>query len=148
MPNKTSHFDESPKMRLKNRPRKTRLSEALERRFVHAKLKPQEVTSIRNMADSYQEGRKVRWNSREFALYQSYFGFLTALKAKSAVEELANFGFLKEAKEIEILDIGAGTLGASLGIVDALNDYQIKVKRVVGVDPQESAFRWARKEFS
>ncbi len=127
---------------------KLRLSEALASKFQHRKLKAEELESIRAMAEGYQNKLRLRWPERDFVAYQAYFGFLTALKAKSVVRELLQYQYLKDLNELEILEIGPGTLGASLGIVEGLSEHKIKVSKIVGIDPQETAFRWAKNEYS
>jgi hypothetical protein len=128
--------------------KKTRLSPELERGFNHRNLKPEEVDRLRAMATAYQEFIPVRWPERDFELYHTYFGFLTALKAKSAILEMYQYGLLSKSKNYEVVELGPGTLGASLGVCDALRDFGSSSIRARGIDVQESAFRWAKSKFS
>jgi len=125
--------------------KKTRLSSELEGAFNHRKLKPAEADKLRAIAENYQQRQKVRWSTNEIQLYHYYFGFLTSLKAKAVAEELAQFSYLSAGANYEIVDVGAGTLGGSLGILDAAPELGFSVDRILAIDPQEEALRWAKE---
>jgi hypothetical protein len=128
--------------------KKTRLSENLEQQFGHRPLRGDETQRLKDMAEGYQRLEALRWPEKDFELYHSYFGFLTALKTKSVIEELHRYQILSVDEPLEIVELGAGTLGASMGAVDAVTELGGKVSRIQGIDVQETAFRWAKSKFS
>jgi hypothetical protein len=130
------------------------LSESLEDEIFEGVLKKREIQALRERCEHYQkainEEEKPEWNRNLFRPYSQYFGFLSSLKVKSALEELDHYGYLKplEGTDIQIVDYGAGTLGASMGALDYFKEKNRKISNIVAVDQDEEPMKWAFKNFN
>lgn len=125
------------------------LSVELERLFFSKVLKQVEIDSLKNRCDHYQLEKFHRWKASLFPSYSQYFGFLAALKAKSAMAELNKYGYLDplKSKPLKVIDIGAGTLGATLGVLDYLRDQNIAVNQLTALDAEIEPIQWASEFF-
>ena len=132
---------------------KVHLSAALEEELFAGVLKKREVIALREQCESYQkavdEEDKPLWRRDLFRPYSQYFGFLSSLKVKSALEELNHYGYLDVLKDkrIQLIDFGAGTLGATMGAIDFLNENGYSVKNTIAIDQNEEPMEWAAKTF-
>lgn len=129
--------------------RKFSLSKGLENEFFKSPLKAQQLESLKRHLENYQIGETPRWNSKNFLPYSSYLGFITAQKTKSALSQIEEAGYLEWAKEgpLAIIDVGAGTGGASLGAFDFFNEKQMSTQQLMMIDRDLRALKWALQEF-
>lgn len=128
---------------------KMELSKELEQFFFRSVLKRREIEALRARCENYQLQSAPQWSPGLFQSYSQYFGFLSALKIRSALFELAYRGYLKSlmGKKIQLLDFGAGTLGGSLGAVDFLQTQNIQVETLLAVDKDLDPVQWSAREF-
>jgi len=122
------------------------LSHALENAFFKNRLTQNELKILKSHCESYQDLELPDWKPSILRAYSSYFGFITALKARSAIEQCFEAGYLKK-QAYDIVDIGAGTLGASLGVIDFFNAKKLEVSSLLAVDKDQQAVEWASEEF-
>lgn len=134
---------------MKAKPKKIGLSQALEENFFKKRLDQKSILNLRKHCLAYQEGEPPAWKPSILEPYSSYFGFLTALKVKAAVNELIHFGYHQVwDSPVKLIDFGAGTLGASLGAMDALASHGIETEGLLAIDKDPRAALWAFKNFS
>jgi len=128
---------------------KFHLSKSLETAFFKDKLVPSQIESLKRHCQTYQDGDLPKWKSKNYHPYSSYLGFVTALKAKACLAELNAWGYLKafESEPVAIIDIGAGTLGATLGAADFLKESGMKLQQILAVDQDINALKWALEHF-
>lgn len=129
--------------------RKLRLSEELENAFDHRNLDRRQMELLLEQAEKYQRHAPPSWKPEVFKAYQAYFGFISALRAKAVVRELSQYRYdqVWGEDEVEIVDLGAGTLGASLGAIDALREMGRKVGQIHAVDQDPRPIEWAQEHF-
>jgi hypothetical protein len=121
----------------------------LEKHFFRQALDQNQVTALKKLCESYQVSSRSLWKPSILRPYSCYFGFLTALKSYRALQELDQWAYLEKWQDqpIEILDFGAGTLGASIGATQYLREKGFQVSGVTAIDRDLSPMEWAREEF-
>jgi len=134
----------------KARPHRILLPDSLEKHFFRKALDQKQVLALRKLCESYQQNSQSHWKPSVIAPYSSYFGFLTALKFYRAMEELDSFGYLKafQGRDLELVDIGAGTLGASLGASSYLTSKGLQISQISVLERKLEPVHWAHAEFS
>ncbi len=112
-------------------------------------LTPTEVSILKTRAQNYQASEGSDWDEKLFRPYAHYFGFQTALKVKSVCQEMWDHGYFESlnGRPLKILDIGAGTLGATLGVCDFLKLQKIKISEIHAMDRDPRPCHWAAKTF-
>lgn len=123
---------------------KISLSESLTKEFFPKRLNKNEIQSLRRICEDYQRAGARSWTPTRSFVYSSYFGYLTALKFKRAIQELKNRIPMEESS-FKIYDYGAGSLGASLGAMDALPQLPT---RLTAYDRDPKPMLWAADHFS
>lgn len=124
-------------------------SEALEGLVFKDRLGKTEVAALRQRAFEYQQLHQNEWNSKIFKAYSQYFGFLTALKVRSVLEEMLQENLLSSYPEgLDLWDIGAGALGATLGATDFFKERVTKIHQVHAIDLDTKPTQWAAREFT
>lgn len=136
-------------MRLEN---PIHLSEKMEQKFFEKRLTVREIDLLKKRCETYQAREKPEWSKGLLRAYSQYFGFLSALKVKSALKEAWERGYLKtfENQSISLIDFGAGSLGGSLGAIDLLEEIKDapRVQSCIAIDQDLTPCDWAQKEFS
>ena len=113
---------------------KIKLSKAFEERTFSGVLKKREREALYRRCTSYQLENPEPWCGDLYRPYSQYFGFLSALKVKACLEELKSFGYLETSQSFELIDFGAGTLGATLGAIDFASSGAIKLSSITAID--------------
>lgn len=125
------------------------LSPKLSEHFAATRLTQSQKNQLKAFCEAYQDGEGSAWAYKNYYAYSLYFGLQTALKAKQVMTQLERWNYLKvlEAKPISIIDVGAGSLGASIGITDFFRDRAIEVQQVLAMDRDLRAGKWAAEYF-
>lgn len=133
----------------KARPPKVALPATLEKHFFRQALDQKQVVALRKLCETYQISSRSTWKESVLRPYSCYFGYLTALKTYRALSELDQWGYLASWRdqEIEILDFGAGSLGASLGATQYLRAQGFQVSSISAIDRDLQPAEWAAEEF-
>jgi len=128
---------------------KIQLSDKIEKHFFRSVLKRREIEALRKRCESYQLESAPDWSPGLFLSYSQYFGFLSALKVRSVFFELEHRGYLDSWKnrKIQMIDFGAGTMGASLGAFDFLKTSGFQVDSLLAIDRDQKPVEWAAQEF-
>ncbi|MDB5037487.1 MAG: Ribosomal small subunit Rsm22 [Bacteriovoracaceae bacterium] len=136
-------------MRNQRRVVKISLSEELEQLLFAPVLKKREIEALQERCESYQIGAPRQWSGDVFRAYAQYFGALSALKMKSVLQELDQYGYLNiwDGAPKNIYDFGAGTLGATLGAVDFFKEKGAPIPNAFAFDDDPKPIDWARREF-
>ncbi len=122
------------------------LSADLSSAIFHRAVTKAEAERLRLRCENYQREDFKGWDPAVFFPYSQYFGYLSSLKARAVMEELAQFGYL--GSSYRLVDIGAGTLGASLGIIDFCRERGIEIREHYAVDKDLKPLQWAKDHFS
>jgi hypothetical protein len=128
---------------------KTRVSKALEEKVFDGALKKRELEALYRRCTSYQTEAPEPWSGDLYRPYSKYFGFLSSLKVRACLNELSHYGYLDrwKKKSIEVFDFGAGTLGASLGVVDFATATKLSIEKLTTIDVDLKPMQWAAKYF-
>lgn len=124
------------------------LSETLESLIFQNHLTKKEVMALKDRCTKYQDLEFRKWSEILCHPYSQYFGFLSALKAKSIMSDLHHLGYLNRFKEFDLYDIGAGTLGASLGILDFFEDGTNPIQNIHTFDVSPLPMKWAENYYA
>lgn len=126
------------------------VSEALQEQIFAGRLKKSETEALYRRCVSYQSEAPEPWSHDLYRPYAQYFGFLSSLKAKSILGELWNYGFLKpfEKTGFDLIDFGAGTLGATLGAVEFARESGLKMGTLTAIDQNIAPMKWGLEFFS
>lgn len=123
-------------------------SEELENLIYKSKLTGSEISALKKRSETYQQLEQNPWSKEVFRAYSQYFGFMTSLKVIAVLQELIEEKlFPAWTSPVEIYDLGAGTLGASLGAIDFLKGRDLEVARVHAIDHDLKPMQWAQREF-
>lgn len=130
------------------RPQRVSLSSELEEKIFGQRLKKREIDALKQHCEAYQANRPASWSPSVLRAYHCYIGYLTALKIKTSLEEMQQSGYLHALESpLRLVDIGAGSLGASLGAMDFFKDNHWEANRLLCVDRSLMATQWAAEEF-
>jgi len=126
---------------------KASLSEKLNDLIFERELHKREIDALKERCEGYQSDDFAAWNDEVLWAYSQYFGYLAALKMRSVLEEAKKYGYLR-AQNYSVIDIGAGTLGATLGAVDFCRDHGIIIDSLTAADKDLKPVTWAKERFN
>ena len=105
-----------------------------------------EIEALHRRCEGYQKDDFAGWDETVLFPYSQYFGFLASMKMRAVLEEAYRWGYLSDS--YKLIDIGAGTLGASLGAMDFCREKGIAIHSLRANDKDLVPTRWAAKRFA
>jgi hypothetical protein len=124
------------------------LSPELNGAFFRDRLGGDALKALKRRCEGYQAFNINEWRPSVFEGYAQYFGYLSALKVRSVLEELHHYNLLPTSGFDHLIDFGAGTLGASLGAFDFLRSIDQPPRQLLALDQDQKPCDWALKRFA
>lgn len=129
--------------------KKIALNASLESHIFQERLSKNEQERLKKICFQYQNFAPEIWTEKSYRPYSQYFGFINALKTKAVLEEIERWGYFRVFHPgVQLIDLGAGTLGASLGAFDFLKEKQIEIAQLSAIDSHPEVVRWAAQTYA